>query len=102
MTKQGAAKQHLCKTWQQNDLLGEFKDSFWILKISLSSEKKRKDNIEVCFKKPVEFKYPNNIEDFNMYLDLYQRKRDTKSNDTISMRDDNVFNKLIIVDGGSC
>ena len=54
---------------------------FWILKIFLSSE--REDNIKACFKEHVEFKYPNNIEDFNIYLDFFQRKRDTECNDIL-------------------
>ena len=33
-----------------------------------------------------------------MYLDFIQRKRDAESNDNISMGEDNVFNKLIVMD----
>ena len=73
-------------------MLGGLKEIFWISKISLSSQ--REGNIRSCFKKHVEFKYTNN----NMYLDFFQRKRDTESNDNILMGEDNVFNKLIVID----
>ena len=105
----GCSKTTFVQNLAKSNLFGELKEIFWILKISLSSERERErrerererereDKIGACFKNPVEFKYPNNIEDFNMYLDFYQRKRDTESNDTISMREDNVFNMLIVLD----
>ena len=59
---------------------------------------REKITLEAVLKKHVEFKYPNNIEDFNMYLDFFQRKWDTECNDNILMGEDNVFHKRI----GSC
>ena len=90
----GFGKKTFVQNLAKNDLFGEIKEIFWISKISLSSE--REDNIKACFKEHVEFKYPNNIEDFNIYLDFFQRKRDTECND-ILMGENNVLNKLIVL-----
>ena len=90
----GFGKKTFVQNLAKNDLFGEIKEIFWISKISLSSE--RKDNIQACFKEHVELKYPNNIEDFNIYLDFFQRKRDTECND-ILMGENNVLNKLIVL-----
>ena len=92
----GCGKRTFVQNLAKDDLFGELKEIFWISKISLSSE--RGDNSRSCFKKHVEFKYPNNIEDFNMYLDFIQRKRDTECNDNILVGGDNAFNKLIVMD----
>ena len=77
----GFGKKTFVQNLAKNDLFGEIKEIFWISKISPSSE--RKDNIKTCFKEHVELKYPNNIEDFNIYLDFSQRKRDTECNDIL-------------------
>ena len=53
---------------------------------------------KACFKNHVEFQYPNNIEDFDMCLDFFQKKRNTECNDNILMGEDNAFNKLIVMD----
>ena len=90
----GFGKKTFVQNLAKNDLFGEIKEIFWISKISLSSE--RKDNIKACFKEHVELKYPNNIEDFNIFLDFFQRKRDTECND-ILMGENNVLNKLIVL-----
>ena len=87
------SKKTFVQNLAKNDLFDELKEIFWISKISLSLE--RGDNSRSCFKKHVEFKYPNNIEDFNMYQDFMQRKRDTECNDNILMGEVDVFNKLI-------
>ena len=92
----GFGKKTFVQNLAKNDLFGEIKEIFWISKIFLSSE--REDNIKACFKEHVEFKYPNNIEDFNMCLDFFQRKRNTECNDHILMGEDNAFNKLIVMD----
>ena len=68
----GCGKTTLVQNLAKNNLFGELKESFWISEISFSSEKEREkerereDNIIACFKKHVEFKYPNKIGDFNM------------------------------------
>ena len=59
---------------------------------------REKITLEAVLKKHVEFKYPNNIKDFNMYLDFFQRKWDTECNDNILMGEDNVFHKLVVMD----
>ena len=58
------SKKTFVQNLAKNDLFDELKEIFWISKISLSLE--RGDNSRSCFKKHVEFKYPNNIEDFNV------------------------------------
>ena len=54
-------------------MFGDIKELFWISKIALSSDKE--DNIRACFTKKVDFKYPNNVEDFNDLLEFCQRKK---------------------------
>ena len=92
----GCGKTTFAINLAKSDLFDELKEIFWISKISLSLETEH--NIKACFKNHVEFKYPNNIEDFNMCLDFFQRKRNTECNDQILMGEDNAFNKLIVMD----
>ena len=59
----------------------------------------RAGNIKSCFKKDVKFKYPHSLEDYNMLLDLFQRKTEgSDCNGNISIGEDNVSNKLIVMD----
>ena len=90
----GCEKTILIQNIAKNDLFGELKEIFWISKISLPTE--RKENIKSCFKKHVDFKYPQNLNDFDMELDFFQRKReDNNCNENIVMGEDNIFSKLI-------
>ena len=58
----------------KNKMFGDIKEVFWISKIALSSD--REDNIRDCFtEQKVDFKYPNNVEDFNDLLEFCQRKK---------------------------
>ena len=70
----GCQKTTFSQNIAKNNLFCKLKKIFWILKISLSTERER--NIKSCFKKHVDFKYPQNLDDFNMELDFFQRKRE--------------------------
>ena len=55
-------------------MFGETKEVIWLSKIPLSRE--REDNIRGCFiDGQIDFKYPNNIEDFEELLEYFQRKK---------------------------
>ena len=58
-------------TLSKKNLFGELNEIFWISKIPLSREK----NISACFQKYVDFKYPQTMDEFNMHLTFFQRKR---------------------------
>ena len=96
----GCGKTTFAQNLAKNDLFDELKEIFWISKISLSLE--REENIKGCLKKTVNFTYPHSLENFNMELDFFQRKReDSDFNDNILMGENNVFNKLIVMDSVS-
>ena len=78
----------------KNNLFGELNEIFWISKIHLSMEKEK--NMSVCFFKKLKFKYPQKVDDFDMELTYFQRKRD--DNVDIAMGKNNIFNKLIVMD----
>lgn len=93
----GCGKTTFVQNLAKNDLFGELQEIFWMSKISLSSE--REEDIKSCFKKHVSFKYLHSLEDFNMEPGFFQRKKeDSNCNDDILMGEDNVFNKLIVMD----
>ena len=53
----------------KNKLFTDIKEVYWISKIKLSAD--QEDNIRDCFiDQIVDFKYPNNVEEFNL-LELY-------------------------------
>ena len=79
----GCGKTTFTQNITKSDLFTELKEIFWISKISLST--KREENIKSCFKKHVDFKYPQNLDDFNMELDFFQRKRWVKIIYSISL-----------------
>ena len=55
------------------NLFGEFNEIFWISNTPLSSE--REKNISICFRKYLNFKYPQTIDELNMHLTFFERKR---------------------------
>ena len=65
----GCGKTTFIQNIAKNSLFGELKEIFWISKISPATE--REENIKSCFKKHVGFKYPQNLDDFNMELDFF-------------------------------
>ena len=56
----------------KNNLFGDLKETFWISKICLSREREQRNN-GVLLKK-TNFKYMQNLDDFNMELTFFQRK----------------------------
>ena len=80
----------------KNNLLGELKEIFWLSKISLSAE--REKIISVCFQQQVHFKYPRTDDDFNMELTFFQRKRHLDNNIDVVIGENNIYNKLIVMD----
>ena len=59
---------------------------------------KEKKNISSCFQQHVDFKYPQTANEFNMHLVLFQRKRQMDNNIDIVMGENNVYDKLIVMD----
>ena len=53
----------------KNRVFGDIKVIYWLSKISLPQEKEH--NIGKCFNKHVNFKYPRNLEQFNVCLDFF-------------------------------
>ena len=45
----------------------------------------------------MDFKYPQSIDEFNMHLIFFQRKRHVDNNIDIVMGENNVFDKLIVM-----
>ena len=70
----GCGKTTFVQELKKMECLAIFKEIYWVSKIPLSLE--REKNISDCFKKPVDLRYPNSLEDFNVCLDLFQRKRE--------------------------
>ena len=77
-------------------MFGELKEISWISKIPLSAE--REKNISTCFKKTVKFKFPQTVDELDMELTFFQRKRQSNDSIDIVMGENNVFNKLIVMD----
>ena len=77
-------------------MFGNLKEIFWISKILLSIE--REENISSCFQQHVDFKYPQTIDEFNMHLTFFQRKRHVDDNIEIAIGENNIFDKLIVMD----
>ena len=58
----------------KNNMFADIKEVMWISKISLSTY--RENNIEDCFiDQVVDFKIPNNVEDFDDLLEFCQRRK---------------------------
>lgn len=93
----GCGKTTFIQILAKNHMFGDLKEIFQISKISLSSEKE--ENIKGSYRKEANFKCPENFDDFSMLLNYFQRKReDSDCNDNILMGEDNIFNKLIVMD----
>ena len=66
-------KPHSFKTWGKK-LFRDIKEVYWISKIELSAD--REESIKDCLKDHTgDFKYPNNVEDFNDLFEFYQQKK---------------------------
>ena len=55
-------------------MFGEIKEVIWVSKIPLSKD--RDNNIRECFvDEEMDFKYPNNIDEFDDLLEYFQRQK---------------------------
>ena len=55
-------------------MFGEIKEVIWLSKIPLSKD--RENNIRECFvDEEMDFKYPNNIDEFDGLLEYFQRQK---------------------------
>ena len=79
----------------KNNLFGELTKICWVSKIPLSSEKEKYKS--GCFQKYVDFKYPQTIDEFNMHLRSFQRKRQVDNIDIV-MGENNIIDQLIAMD----
>ena len=91
----GCGKTTFVQNLGKNKLFGDMKEVYWITQIELSAD--RESNIRDCFKDQNEdFKYPNNVEDFNDLLEIYKRK---KPNDHENYSGENVIlDRAIVMD----
>ena len=79
----------------KNRMFGDIKEVFWISKIALSSD--REGNIRDYFtEQKVDFKYPNNVEDFNNLLEFCQRKESSCNENYLG--ENMVLDRLIAMD----
>ena len=72
MVEQNVGK--LVQNLRKNKMLGEIKEVICVSKIPLSKD--WDNNIRECFvDKEMDFKYPNNINEFDGLLDYFQRQK---------------------------
>ena len=69
----GCGKTTFIQNIARDNLFGELKEIFWISKIPLSTG--REKSISECFSKNVNFKYPNSMDEFNMNLAFFSKKK---------------------------
>ena len=76
-------------------MFGEIKEVYWISKIELFSD--RKSNFRDCFRgKNVDFKYPVDVNEFDDFLEFYQRKKADYNENYLD--EDMVLDRLIVMD----
>ena len=69
----GCGKTTCIQNLGKNKMFGEIKQAYQLSKISLSRD--REENIRDCFETEVRFKHPKSLEEFDNFLELFQRKR---------------------------
>ena len=70
----GCGKTTFVQNLAKNKMFGEIKEVTWLSKISLS--RKRKKTFRSYFiDEEIDFKYPNTVEDFDDFLEFFQRKK---------------------------
>ena len=79
--KTGCGKTTFVHNLGSNKLFGKINEAYWVSKIEFSKE--REEKIEESFKDlEVSFHYPNNIDNFNYLIDVFnRRKSDYVNND---------------------
>ena len=96
----GCGKTTFVRNLAKNKMFGDMKEVYWLSKISLSRD--RENNIENnidCFGVNVDFKYPKNLEEFDVCLDFFQRRKE-KANTCNNnfMGENTLLNRLIVMD----
>ena len=94
----GCGKTTFVQNLGKNKIFEEVKEVTWLSKIPLSKE--REDNIRGCFiNEKIDFKYRNNIEDFEEQLEFFQRK---KAPCIVNDLEENIkLDRLIVMDNVS-
>ena len=103
--KQGAEKQVLSRFWEKIKKFGsDLLSADQVSKINLPNN--REDEIRQCFSyTKVEFHYPNNVQDLNLIIEIFQKEtydEDEKTNGSCNIFGENKkFDKLIVMDNVS-
>ena len=92
----GCGKTTFIQKLAKNNLFGEQQEIFWLSKISLLVEREKK--YISLFSKELNFKYPQTADDFNMGQAFFQRKKHLDNGIDIVMGENNMYNKLIVMD----
>ena len=79
----------------KNELFGKLKDVSWVTKIVLSRE--REQNIWSCIDVPAKLFYLENVSEFHVITDNFQRKKQSNDADGI-LGKYNIFDRLIVMD----
>ena len=96
--KTGYGKTTFVQNLGKHKLFGDIKEVYWILNIELSTD--WDNNIRDCFKDQyVDFKYPNNVEDFNDLLETYQRKNPDYNENYLG--ENVILDRLVVMDNVS-
>ena len=96
--KTGCGKTTFVQNLGSNKLFGKINEAYWVSKIEFSKE--REEKIEESFKDlEVSFHYPNNIDDFNYLIDVFNRRKSDYVNNDLGEK--MILDKLIVMDGFS-
>ena len=76
-------------------MFDDIKEIYWLSEISIYQE--RENNISECFDKHLNFKYPRNLEEFDVYLDFFQRRKKTNSCQNNFVGENTLLDKLIVM-----
>ena len=79
----GCGKTTFIQKLAKSKMFGNLKEIFWISKIPFSTKREKK--IPSCFQQHVDFKFPQTIDESNIHLTFFQRKRHVDDNIDIVM-----------------
>ena len=77
-------------------MFGKIKDFWWVTKIMLSKD--REHQIRSCFNVPVEFFYPQNVSEFNIVIENFQRKKENTTDNNNNFGENNKLDRRIVMD----
>ena len=89
----GFGKTTFIQKLAENKIFGDLKEIYWTTKIPLSTQREKNTS---CFQKNVDFKYLQTVDEFNMYLTCFRRKRHVDNDIDIVMGENNIFDKLLV------